>query len=220
MMRAIPSNTGLEQLDEEDAPTDLVPGVYEGGLKLWECSCDLVAHLLSPPLSLGEPGSALELGCGHGFPGITLLKQGWKVTFADYNSEALRHATMPNIQANVGADLYQNASFYAGDWSEVSGLLKKEEEEGGQLITFDRILTAETLYTTQVTAKVYWMIHRHLSANGEALVASKRYYFGCGGGCMAFRDLCTTGGVLSCETVRVIDTGRDNIREILRVTWA
>lgn len=28
-----------------DAPSDLVPGVYEGGLKTWECSLDLIAYL-------------------------------------------------------------------------------------------------------------------------------------------------------------------------------
>ena len=28
-----------------DAPSDLVPGVYEGGLKTWECSIDLVNYL-------------------------------------------------------------------------------------------------------------------------------------------------------------------------------
>jgi len=28
-----------------DAPSDLVPGVYEGGLKTWECSVDLAAYL-------------------------------------------------------------------------------------------------------------------------------------------------------------------------------
>lgn len=28
-----------------DAPSDLVPGVYEGGLKTWECSIDLAGHL-------------------------------------------------------------------------------------------------------------------------------------------------------------------------------
>lgn len=27
-----------------DAPSDLVPGVYEGGLKTWECSVDLAAY--------------------------------------------------------------------------------------------------------------------------------------------------------------------------------
>jgi protein-histidine N-methyltransferase len=32
-------------LDFLDAPSDLVPGVYEGGLKTWECSLDLVEYL-------------------------------------------------------------------------------------------------------------------------------------------------------------------------------
>jgi protein-histidine N-methyltransferase len=32
-------------LDFLDAPSDLVPGVYEGGLKTWECSLDLVDYL-------------------------------------------------------------------------------------------------------------------------------------------------------------------------------
>jgi protein-histidine N-methyltransferase len=28
-----------------DAPADLVPGAYEGGLKTWECALDLAAYL-------------------------------------------------------------------------------------------------------------------------------------------------------------------------------
>lgn len=32
-------------LDFIEAPSDLVPGVYEGGLKTWECSMDLVDYL-------------------------------------------------------------------------------------------------------------------------------------------------------------------------------
>ena len=32
-------------LDFLDNPSDLVPGVYEGGLKTWECSLDLVNYL-------------------------------------------------------------------------------------------------------------------------------------------------------------------------------
>ena len=35
-------NSALEFLD---APSDLVPGVYEGGLKTWECSLDLANYL-------------------------------------------------------------------------------------------------------------------------------------------------------------------------------
>lgn len=34
-----------QELDFIDAPSDLIPGVYEGGLKSWECSVDLAAYL-------------------------------------------------------------------------------------------------------------------------------------------------------------------------------
>jgi protein-histidine N-methyltransferase len=35
----------IRALEFLDAPSDLVPGVYEGGLKTWECSLDLVDYL-------------------------------------------------------------------------------------------------------------------------------------------------------------------------------
>ena len=35
-------STGPTMLDIIDNPSDLIPGVYEGGLKTWECSLDLV----------------------------------------------------------------------------------------------------------------------------------------------------------------------------------
>jgi hypothetical protein len=34
-----------EQAALVDAPADLVPGVYEGGLKTWECALDLATYL-------------------------------------------------------------------------------------------------------------------------------------------------------------------------------
>ena len=39
--------TGPSMLDFIDNPSDLIPGVYEGGLKTWECSLDLVDYLES-----------------------------------------------------------------------------------------------------------------------------------------------------------------------------
>jgi hypothetical protein len=53
--------------------SDLVPGVYEGGLKLWEGSIDLVKALEkeSQTGNLSFSGKrVLELGCGHALPGI------------------------------------------------------------------------------------------------------------------------------------------------------
>jgi protein-histidine N-methyltransferase len=40
-----PAPTSTSALGFLDAPSDLVPGVYEGGLKTWECSLDLVGYL-------------------------------------------------------------------------------------------------------------------------------------------------------------------------------
>lgn len=39
------ANDRSQALEFLDAPSDLVPGVYEGGLKTWECSLDLVDYL-------------------------------------------------------------------------------------------------------------------------------------------------------------------------------
>lgn len=46
-----------------EAPSDLVPRVYEGGLKTWECSIDLVEYLDSTRLPEGfRGGDILEVG--------------------------------------------------------------------------------------------------------------------------------------------------------------
>ncbi|KAF9517810.1 hypothetical protein BS47DRAFT_1371242 [Hydnum rufescens UP504] len=70
--------TGLNFVD---APSDLVPGVYEGGLKTWECSIDLAAYLASltsrpschPQWIRGK--HVLEVGCGTAIPTLYLLHQ-------------------------------------------------------------------------------------------------------------------------------------------------
>lgn len=38
-------SSNASALEFLEAPSDLVPGVYEGGLKTWECSLDLVSYL-------------------------------------------------------------------------------------------------------------------------------------------------------------------------------
>lgn len=42
-----------------DAPSDLVPGVYEGGLKTWECCLDLVDYLESNELLKSPMGKRI-----------------------------------------------------------------------------------------------------------------------------------------------------------------
>ena len=82
---------------------------------------------------------------------------------------------------------------------------------------FDILLAAETLYTPHAAQETAYLVAHHLAAGGTAFIATKRYYFGVGGGTDAFVD-CATGHGLVVETVHVVDTGRGNVREVLKVT--
>lgn len=63
------------------------------------------------------------------------------------------------------------------------------------------------------------MVLKHLAPGGQALVASKRFYFGTGGSTQHFRDAAAATGRLLCSDAAVVDTGKGNIRELLRITW-
>ncbi|RPB02299.1 hypothetical protein L873DRAFT_1802238 [Choiromyces venosus 120613-1] len=92
-------------LGREDIRTSL----YEGGLKSWECSVDLVRHLASLYKQTGqESKKVLELGCGTSLPSLFLFQTTLRAakttkhpfthfTLADYNLEVLRLVTLPNI---------------------------------------------------------------------------------------------------------------------------
>ncbi|KAG8930542.1 hypothetical protein FRC02_004057 [Tulasnella sp. 418] len=92
-----------------DAPSDLVPGIYEGGLKTWECSLDLVSYMSSGAMSeYYLPGKrVLELGCGTGLPSVYLIQKVFRSSqfgsnpaifyLQDYNLSVLQLVTLPNI---------------------------------------------------------------------------------------------------------------------------
>ncbi|OSD02655.1 hypothetical protein PYCCODRAFT_1435308 [Trametes coccinea BRFM310] len=102
---------GKSDLDFLDAPSDLVPGVYEGGLKTWECSLDLVDCLDSiygTDVARHLKGKrVLELGCGTAIPSLYLLQALFSsepdpnsnvhVHLQDYNDLVLRLVTLPNV---------------------------------------------------------------------------------------------------------------------------
>ncbi|KAI0302790.1 hypothetical protein B0F90DRAFT_1627125, partial [Multifurca ochricompacta] len=116
-----------EQATFVDAPADLVPGVYEGGLKTWECSLDLAAYLDRDVLGSrrGVRGlRVLELGCGTAVPTLLLLDRLFaflassevtadpsdrgeasptspvsvtEIHLQDYNHSVLELVTLPNV---------------------------------------------------------------------------------------------------------------------------
>lgn len=76
----IKSNEHLQSL--LSAPSDLVPGVYEGGFKTWECSLDLIRYFDRSGFNLSqalkdpnrqETIRVLEIGCGTALPTVWLL---------------------------------------------------------------------------------------------------------------------------------------------------
>ncbi|KAM6916183.1 histidine protein methyltransferase 1 homolog [Xenentodon cancila] len=84
--------------------SDLISGVYEGGLKVWECTYDLLDLIEKDGETFGEK-AVLDLGCGAGLLGILALKRGARqVHFQDYNSTVIEQLTVPNVILNCQED--------------------------------------------------------------------------------------------------------------------
>jgi hypothetical protein len=64
------------------------------------------------------------------------------------------------------------------------------------------------------------MIEAHLSNTGVALIASKRFYFGVGGGTLELMELIRQCSALCCEVQQVFEDGYSNIREIISLRRA
>eukprot|EP00054_Salpingoeca_dolichothecata_P035197 m.4778 g.4778 ORF g.4778 m.4778 type:complete len:284 (-) comp5171_c0_seq1:52-903(-) len=173
--------------------SDLIPGVYEGGLKVWECSIDLVEVLMTKSAELAKL-RVLELGCGAGLPGLYALLQGASVVFQDYNEEVVRSVTIPNARLNVDTEGMKRCKFFAGDWS----LLKDPLSTEGQ---FDLILTAETIYHDKTQETLIDLMQHCLKPTGSILLAAKSHYFGVGGGLLSFKKRLKEHGYFSETTV-------------------
>jgi hypothetical protein len=196
------------------APTEsddlIIPFQYEGGGAVWEGSMDLVHYLTtlqqqqdSVELLQPPPSSILELGCGHALPAIACVHQypNATITLLDYNATVLQDVTISNLVLNSVVPTRMGA----GDWMQVPTDNK-----------WDWILAAETVYTEQAATETAMFLHRHL--RNTAWIATKRYYFGVGGGTSAFVRACENLGGLHAQVVHVVDTGKGNVREILKVT--
>ncbi|GAX09534.1 hypothetical protein FisN_16Lh227 [Fistulifera solaris] len=202
--------------------TDLLPNVYEGGMKVWECSMDLL-HFLAKEQP--KYSSVLEIGCGHALPACYLLRvalqqkqEPFHLYLTDFNDFVIQQATIPNSILNAASIMEQpndpativsavlnHVQFGHGDW--LSLQLPSQ---------VDLVLASETLYSEQAAEETALLLSRHLSDTGSALVATKRFYFGVGGGTDAFLAWSEKYKLL-VEVVQSFDTGAGNIREILRV---
>ena len=192
--------------------TDLISGKYEGGIKIWECDQDLLEFLPSIYNDSWKNKNILDMGCGHGLPGIYLLLKGVnEICFQDFNKEVLDNITknyINQLKNNFGLNFEKKVNYVDGDWGEFQYNKK-----------FDIIISGDTLYNNSNYEKIYNLIKNNLNKDGEAYFASKRFYFGVGGGSSEFRQYITDRNEFQIEQVKTIKDGINNIRVILKITW-
>lgn len=192
--------------------SDLIPGVYEGGLKTWECTFDLVAFMAE--ISLDTAGkTVLELGCGAGLPGIfSVISGAESVHFQDYNLEVLEYITIPSLLCNNGnfGNNETTFRFYSGDWNQLPSLVPSDQH-------YDIILTSETIYSPSSQPQLLSAL-RALSraSTGVVFVAAKCVYFGVGGTVEGFCRLVEEDGMFNVEEVWRISTGVPRV--VLKLT--
>lgn len=168
------------------------------------------------------------------------------LTLVDYNDFVIQDVTVSNLVLNTLHEsmsnderlaalerLDQMVQLGSGDWMDLSQqlLILNDPLQAQQSASektqrrlpgngcFHIILAAETLYSTESTESTALFLSRHLSAaqNSCCYLATKRYYFGVGGGSHALQEAAVAHGLV-VEVVRTIDHGAGNIRELLKVT--
>ncbi len=207
----------------ESCNTDLVPGLYEGGFKIWECTFDLLQYFQTSKIDFSDR-RILDLGCGAGLLGAyALINNAKSVHFQDFNPEVLSYLTTPNLLINLVANKLPNiddvnqtiksrCGFFSGDWSEFESLI--EQSHTSHL--YDIILTSETIYSMESQNKLLQIFERFLSPNGIILVGAKSHYFGVGGNTLLFSQLVTESKLFEYEIVHETQSGLP--RQIIKLT--
>lgn len=207
-------NSNLLKITEA---SDLEPNKYEGGLKTWECSIDLL-NFLSEEYEV-KLRNILEIGCGSGLPGIFCCKkllesskdsedEQFSVVFQDFNQSVLERVTLPNLILNArqeqepSSTLLERVKFFYGDWKDFPSKLPEK--------SFDLILTSETIYRQESYQTLMEIFSHSLSLkNPEArvLLAAKDYYFGLGGSVQEFCKFVGSLGGWKVEVLRHFSEG-------------
>ncbi|XP_036609361.1 histidine protein methyltransferase 1 homolog [Trichosurus vulpecula] len=216
--------------------SDLITGIYEGGLKIWECTFDLLAYLADEEVQFAGK-RVLDLGCGAGLLGIIALKgQAKEIHFQDYNSTVIDEVTIPNVivnstfeceddevcepdlkrrrNSNPTQELLSKCRFFSGEWYEFSKLVLSSKKAFAK---YDIILTSETIYNPSYYSAFHQTLANLLDENGQVFLASKAHYFGVGGGVHLFQKFIEERNVFETRTLKIIDEGLNRI--LIKITF-
>lgn len=86
-------------------------------------------------------------------------------------------------------------------------------------VKFDLLLSSDTIYSSSSIPPLFHLLRNLLSQNGCALIAAKRFYFGVGGSTAEFIQYSKRWKDMECEVVKVLEDGKSNVREILRLSF-
>uniref|UniRef100_A0A0N4ZNW1 protein-histidine N-methyltransferase n=1 Tax=Parastrongyloides trichosuri TaxID=131310 RepID=A0A0N4ZNW1_PARTI len=192
--------------------SDLVPNVYEGGFKVWECSLDICSYLIKYSSTINFKNKrVLELGCGAGLPGIIASLLGaTKICFQDFNESVLKCFTEENVKINGINNKY--IEYVSGDWSLLSDSLEKSKNK------YDIILTTETIYCEDNYEKLHNVFVNGLENSGNSVIflGAKIHYFGVGGSVYTFMDFLENKGIFKSEIIYKTTTSIPRL--ILKIT--
>lgn len=145
LMSEVDSGTNNVELEILMGETneDLRRNVYEGGLKSWECSIDLVDSFVKNPAQISQCQNIIELGCGTSLPSEFLFMEylrsnintGINFTLCDYNESVIRLVSIPNLIVSWAKTVISNEQ-----WIELQA-----SEDSNIPIASDELLLTEKL---------------------------------------------------------------------------
>ncbi|KAL2083101.1 hypothetical protein ACEWY4_020874 [Coilia grayii] len=113
----------------EEQRSDLIAGVYEGGLRVWECTYDLLQYLDTGGVDF-KGRRVLDLGCGAGLLGVMAMRLGAEsVDFQDYNSTVITQLTIPNTLLNLHTHTHTSPNTHTSEEEQQQQQQEEEEEE-------------------------------------------------------------------------------------------
>ncbi|XP_018562254.1 histidine protein methyltransferase 1 homolog isoform X2 [Anoplophora glabripennis] len=212
ILRNMEHSDKVSVLKAEQNHSDLLPAIYEGGFKIWECTYDLLNYVYDNKITF-ENKKVLDLGCGAGVIGIYTILKGSSCYFQDYNSDVIEYITASNVLLN-SRDCITKCKFYSGDWLSFSNLLEGCTKGDNK---FDYIFTSETIYNTENYYKLHTVFEKLLKKSGTIFLAAKSFYFGVGGGTSLFEEYIENNKIFKYSCIWKCAEGVK--REILKIQF-